>query len=733
MEAIDYSEEIDFHKYWLVFKRRFLPASLAFGGVFGLAAWYVFSQKTVYLAAAQLLLKTDNSSSLTGVDNPTGTIDNVARQSDPLSTEVEIILSRPIIEKTIIALNLRDKNGEFLSPDFILKELSVKPIPGTDILTISYESYDPTWAERIVNTLIKVYIENDIQTNRAEAVAARDFIEKQLPKVEATVSQAEADLRRFKEANKILDLQQEASIAVGSIAKLDDEISQLQAQLAQINAQSEGLRNKIGLDTQQAVAATSLRQSAGVQEALRQLQEVQAQLAVERTRFNDEYPTVAKLALQEAALLELLQERIAQVIGSQQPVPPVNSLLEFGPIQQQLTAELVQSEVQRLGLTSQLAVLTNTQSAYKQRSRVLPRLEQNQRELERRVAAAQATYQILLSKLQETRVAENQNVGNARVISEAIVPEQPIPIPINLILAGGAFAGMLVAIATAFLIDLLDRSVHTLKELKDLFRYTLLGVIPDYGKLVSTSYFAGSSQQNVFPIFPRDLPRSVVGEAYQILQANLKFISSDRPLQSIVVTSSVPKEGKSHVCANLAAAMAQVGRRVLLIDADLRYPSQHHLWELTNSLGLSNILVGDAQFHQAKREVMTGLDVLMAGVIPPNPVALLDSQKMALLMQKFSREYDCVILDTPALAGMADAPILGKMADGILLVARPEKIDSASANAAMEILNSSGQNVLGLVTNGVIFKNEPDGYIYRNRENYTTPDFSPEKAECNQP
>ncbi len=731
MEAID--DSIDFHKYWLVFKRRFLPATLAFGGVFGLAAWYAFSQKTSYLATAQLLLKTDNYSSLTGLDNPTGTIDNVARQRDPLSTEVEIILSRPIIEKTIIALNLRDENGKFISPEFILQELSVKPIPGTDILTISYESYDPTWAERIVNTLIKVYIENDIQSNRAEAVAARDFIEKQLPKVEATVSQSEADLRRFKEANQILDLQQEASITVGSIAKLEDKISQLQAQLAQINAESEGLRNKIGLDAQQAVAATSLSQSTGVQEALTQLQEIQAHLAVERTRFKDEYPTVAQLALQEAALLKLLQERIAQVIGSQQPAPPVKSLLEFGPIQQQLTAELVQSEVQRLGLKSQLAVLRNTQSYYKQRSRVLPKLEQNQRELERRVAAAQATYQILLSKLQETRVAENQNVGNARVISEAIVPEKPIPIPINLILAGGAFAGILVAIATAFLIDLLDRSVHTLKELKQLFRYHLLGVIPDYGKLVSTSYFAGSSQDNVFPIFPRDLPRSVIGEAYQILQANLKFISSDRPLQSIVVTSSVSKEGKSHVCANLAAAMAQVGRRVLLIDADLRYPSQHHLWELTNSLGLSNILVGEAKFNQAKREVMTGLDVLMAGVIPPNPVAILDSQKMALLIEKFSREYDCVIIDTPALSGMADAPILGKMADGILLVARPEKTDSASANAAMEILKSSGQNVLGLVTNGVIFNNEPDGYIYRNRENYTTPDFSQEKAECNQP
>jgi capsular exopolysaccharide synthesis family protein len=164
--------------------------------------------------------------------------------------------------------------------------------------------------------------------------------------------------------------------------------------------------------------------------------------------------------------------------------------------------------------------------------------------------------------------------------------------------------------------------------------------------------------------------------------------------------------------------MAQVGRRVLLVDADMRHPSQHHLWELTNSVGLSNILVGEAEFNIAVKNVMPGLDLLTSGVIPPNPVALLDSKRMASLMETFSKSYDFVIVDTPPLAGIADAPILGKMADGILLVVRPTVVDATSAKAAKEFVARSGQNVLGLVANGVIIKNEPDSYFYYTKEQY---------------
>jgi capsular exopolysaccharide synthesis family protein len=207
-------------------------------------------------------------------------------------------------------------------------------------------------------------------------------------------------------------------------------------------------------------------------------------------------------------------------------------------------------------------------------------------------------------------------------------------------------------------------------------------------------------------------PHSIISEAYRMLQANLRFLSPDRKLKVIVVTSSVPKEGKSTVSTNLAVAIAQLGSRVLLIDADLHHPQQHHIWELTNEVGLSEVIVGQTELNKAVKQVMPYLDVLPSGVIPPNSLALLGSQRMNSLIEDFSSIYDFVIVDTSPLLLVADALTLSKMSDGILLVSRPGAIDKVSAKATQELLSQSGQKVLGLVVNGVMVENEPDSYFH---------------------
>jgi capsular exopolysaccharide synthesis family protein len=172
------------------------------------------------------------------------------------------------------------------------------------------------------------------------------------------------------------------------------------------------------------------------------------------------------------------------------------------------------------------------------------------------------------------------------------------------------------------------------------------------------------------------------------------------------------------VSANLAAAIAQLGHKVLLIDADLHHPFQHQIWELDNHVGLSNVLVGQTEPKTAITEVMMNLDVLTSGLVTPSPAALLDSQRMALLIEYFSTRYDCAIVDTPSLNVAADAPILGRMANGVLLVVKPGEVDSASAAFAKEVLKQSGQNVLGMVVNGIILNNEPYNYSYLAQEYY---------------
>ena len=183
-----------------------------------------------------------------------------------------------------------------------------------------------------------------------------------------------------------------------------------------------------------------------------------------------------------------------------------------------------------------------------------------------------------------------------------------------------------------------------------------------------------------------------------------------------MISSAVPREGKSEVAANLAATIAQSGRRVLLVDADMRNPSQHHLWGIVNSVGLSNVVVDQNELRQAVKPITSNLSILTAGVMPPNPLAIIDSEAMTAFVETVARDYDYVLFDSPPLAGTADAAVLGKMADGVLVVVRPGVADSASVAAAKSLLARSEPNILGLVANGVNVRYEPDSYFY-----YTSP------------
>jgi succinoglycan biosynthesis transport protein ExoP len=709
VEPTGYSEEIDFQKYWYVLKRRWLVAMGVFGAVLILSSLQLLRQKPSYVAESKLIFKQDRTTALTGVagESDLGNLRTIDRDAGPLETQAEIIKSVPISQEVIQALNLD------FQPEELAAIIKASPVRGTDVLAISFTSGDPDLSLAIVNKIVEVYLRANVQANRAEAAAAREFIMQQLPSSEAAVSVAEAELRRFKESNGIVSLTDEANAAVSIISNLDRDLASAQVQLAEATARSEVLRSQIGLDSEQAIVFAALSQSSGVQNILTQLQTAQAELSVEQTRYLPGHPAIANLERRIDALNALLQERIGQVVSNGAPVPTGN--LQLGDLQQGLISDLVRSEAERVGLSERLSSLSSAQSAYRARANALPRLEETQRELERRLRAAQTTYEVLLSRLQEVQVAENQNIGNARALSSAIVSERRSDRKMGLAMGGGV--GILLAVAAAFGADLLDRSVKTLKEAKDLFGYTLLGVIPILNSKPSKqrSQFEGIAHP-VPRVYVRELPFSTAAEAYQMLQANLRFLRSDKEVKTVVVTSSVSQEGKSEVAANLAASMAQVGRRVLLVDADMRYPVQHHVWDLVSTIGLSNVIVEQFVPDVAIQEVAPNLYALPSGIIPPNPIALLDSKRMASLVEGFAKDYDLVIFDTPPLAGKADAAVLGKLTDGILLVVRPGVINSASANAAKEFLKQSGQNVLGMVINGVDVRSEPDSYFYHTRD-----------------
>lgn len=694
---------IDFQEYWPILKRRWPVTAVVIGSVFGLTALVTFLQKPVYESQAKLLFnKQSGVSSLTGLSSQVGELSGLTNLSNPVDTEAEVIRSNPIVQKTISSLNLRDKSGKPLSIEKFLKLLKLKTIRGTDVMQLSYRSTNPQEAATVINSLMNYYLESNVRTNRAEARSAREFLNRQLPEVEKRVLKAEMALRRFKEQNRVVALEVEAKAGVEGLKDLLAEITKAQAGLADASTRTSALQSQISLNTQQAVELSTLSQSPGIQEVLKDYQKTEDELAVARTRFSEDHPTVINLDQKAAALRSQLEGRVSQTIGSFESVPEQN--LQIGELKQSLTEDLVKSEVERLALATRLAELRQAYILNQRRLDILPRLEQQQLQLQRQLQVARVTYEQLLKQLQEVEVLENQNIGNSRVISDALVPDKPVSpiIPLNLGLGG--VLGILLGVGIALILEATDNSLKTIEEVKRLLGYPLLGTVPLAEKP------KGSDGEGSAELPTLHNPYSPESAAFEMLQANLGFSISDKTLKVIVLSSSIPGEGKSFVAANLAVAAAQTGRRVLLVDADMRRPRQHKVWEQSNLIGLSNILVNQAELPTTTKEALMTLDLVTAGTIPPNAAALLESKRMAALIQEATNNYDFVIIDAPPLTAVADAQILGKLVDGILLVVRPGVVDSAAANATKNLLAQSGQRVLGMVVNGITAGSSYGGY-----------------------
>src|SRR5699024_3622263 len=208
------------------------------------------------------------------------------------------------------------------------------------------------------------------------------------------------------------------------------------------------------------------------------------------------------------------------------------------------------------------------------------------------------------------------------------------------------------------------------------------------------------SKNTVRQLIAKLNPRSPVSEQYRTIRTNLQFASIDKELESMLVTSSGPGEGKSMTTANLAVVYAQQGKKVLLIDADLRKPTVHYTFRLDNLRGLSNILVNEATIEDTAYSTGIGnLDVISSGPIPPNPSELLGSKRMEGLIQEANSSYDLIIFDTPPVLAVTDAQILGNVVDGTILVVRSGQTEYELAIKAKEALEPARAKLLGTVLN----------------------------------
>ncbi|WP_238549039.1 GumC family protein [Acaryochloris marina] len=659
----------------------------------------------LYVAEGQLrFTKVNPISKLTTLGTEIGNLDPLDLEGRPLETESAVIQSTPLLQTTLNKLSTQEDIDYSLDLKGFRQNFVISDVKGTDILRITYKSINSEHAAAAVNLLMQVYLENHLQDNRNSIETASKFISERIPQSEKTVQNAERALRQFKQKNQIVDLSNREQDAEAKIAELQGKISDAQAQIAQLQTEANVLSNQLGMTPQQAMAAVSLSQSAEIRDVLTQLQQTESQLALQTNQLTATHPTVLGLARDVNKLKALFQQRAEKILGTKVAAP--ESLI--GSLQEELTADLVKLEAQRQGLVSQVIAQSNTLESYKQQLNIFPGLAEKQRELERKLEAAQSTYALLLQKQQEILAEANQTVGNARVLVPAQIPKSPVTPNQADYLATGLL-GVLAFFATAYILETLDKSIRTVEDAVHQFEYPLLGVIPAFGNSNNSLFYDGGLQQLAPKLFLRDFPDSPVSNAFRMLQVSLKSVQTGRHCQTLVVTSTSPQEGKSTVVANLAMALAQAGNQVLVVDGNLRNPFQDRMWDVLNEFGLSNVLFGQADLDSATQSVTAHVDVMTAGNLHANAMGTLESKHMTVMLNAAKSIYNYILIDAPSLNSAADVSILGGQADGIVIVVKPGIANLPNIAAAKELLMRSGQRVTGLIINGALSQDQPYG------------------------
>jgi len=327
--------------------------------------------------------------------------------------------------------------------------------------------------------------------------------------------------------------------------------------------------------------------------------------------------------------------------------------------------------------------------------------------LEANLALYRQIYANLLQSYESVRLAEIQSTSTVTLVEQASPALRPIRpnIPQSTFLA--AVVGMILGLGIIVLIETLDDTVKGPTDVMRQLGLPILGVIARF------------DDDETGPIAARE-PRSPTAEAFRVLRSNIQFASVDHPIHSMIVTSPSPKDGKSTIITNLSVVMAQSGRQVALVDADLRRPAQHKRLRLTNRNGLSDLFVQEkVVLDGALRETkLPGLFLVSSGGLPPNPSELVGSEKMLEILRQVKERCDLVLIDTPPVMAVTDASVLASRVDGVLLVIRPGETKLALAKQAIEQLRRSGARLLGVVLNDMVRNRSRYSYYYKGYYSY---------------
>ena len=566
--------------------------------------------------------------------------------------------------------------------------------PNTRIIDVHFRSPNKELAARVVNTLANTYIEQNFKTRFESTMQASDWLSRQLVDLQMKVETSQEKLVKYQKEHQILGIDEKQNITT---AKLDELNKELTAAESDRMEKESVYQLAASGDTESAAAVANNVLSAkgieGTSSLLDKLQTQKADLQIQSaqlgTQFGPAYPRIAQISNQ-------LREIDAQIQSEMKKVA--------GRLRGDYLAALQRENMLRAAFEQQ-----------KQQDNKLNESAIEYSLLKRDFETNRTLYEGLLQKLKEAGVTAGLRSNNIREVDIARTPNAPAEpnIPRNL---GFAFVlGLTSGIGLAFLLEGVDNTVRTPEQAQAISGLPSLGMIPlgSKGTAETKQGLMVSSSKEVVELITQSRPQSQMAESYRALRTSLLLTSLGAPPKTILITSALPREGKTTTSINTAIVLAQKGTRVLLIDADLRRPSIHKALGMGPRVGLSNVLTGGASLQQAtlRSPVLPNLYVLPAGTPPPNPAELMASGQMVDLLAELREQFDHVVVDTPPTLSVTDAVVLSTRADAVVLVIRCAQTTKPALRRARDILAQVNARVSGVLLNAVNL-DSPDYYYY---------------------
>ena len=581
------------------------------------------------------------------------------------------------------------------------------------VLVVEITGRNPKEDKVLLEQISSLYLQAALSERQQRLADGIRFLNQQAPALELKTAELQSEMAIFRQRNSLLDPAVDGSTLKVQLGTLESQIASLLAERSRLEAVRQsisagtlttlGFEEAIGSGGEFSSGGQGLKVAGSSQVLLAQLAKVDQELADARSRFNPKSSVVVGLTARRNALMPLLHSNQKEA---------VNSALSSNA-NRLLTARRQYSQVEN-------------------RFQKQPILIKQFESLSQQLKIAQENLASLTSTRENFKLEMAQRTVPWKVIAPPQIDPNPVSPSVSRNLTIGLLFGLVAGVAAGLLRDKLDHVFHSPEEVKEDLDLPVLGHIP-YVPL-----FEGLREDKRFIL--QELDESIDADKYQDskltgyqrffyqealrnLYASMRFLGSDSPLCSVALTSSVPAEGKSLTNVLLAKTIAEMGKRVLLIDADLRKPQLHHRLGLNNILGLSNLI---AEEDLDWRNVVSPVEgypnwtVLTSGLRPPDPTRLLSSNRMHMLADEFanSGQFDLVLYDTPPVLGLADATLVAEYVDGLMLLVSLDRVDRTLPREAIQRINSSGARLLGVVTNAVkveTSRNLAYGYGYGNK------------------